>query len=163
QDYIQLLFVANTLVVGMVALAISLIAGIFLVEVEWDSSSVELLRDYGSYLASFMLSLEIQIMNFFYRKVAVWTTERENHRTDTVFEDTLIAKLAVFQFVNSYASLFYIAFIQPFTTSGCTYSSCLDSLCQSLAIIFCTRLIIANTMEILLPRYRMKKKMEEVR
>ena len=36
-------------------------------------------------------------MNFFYRKVAVWTTERENHRTDTVFEDTLIAKLAVFQ------------------------------------------------------------------
>ena len=51
----------------------------------------------GSYVASFMLSLEIQIMNFFYRKVAVWTTERENHRTDTVFEDTLIAKLAVFQ------------------------------------------------------------------
>lgn len=51
----------------------------------------------GSYLASFLLSLEIQVMNFFYRKVAVWTTQRENHRTDTVFEDMLIAKLAVFQ------------------------------------------------------------------
>lgn len=51
----------------------------------------------GSYMASFLLSLEIQLMNFIYKKVAVWTTQRENHRTDTVFEDVLIAKLAVFQ------------------------------------------------------------------
>ena len=65
--------------------------------------------------------------------------------------------------MNSYASLFYIAFIQPFTASGCTYSSCLDSLCQSLAIIFCTRLVIANTVEIFLPRYKMKMKMKAVR
>eukprot|EP00904_Undaria_pinnatifida_P001081 jgi/Undpi1/10974/HiC_scaffold_30.g13275.m1 len=163
EDYYQLLLVANTLVIGMVALAIGLIAGIFILEVDWDSSSSSFLTDYGSYLASFLLSLEIQIMNFFYRKVAVWTTERENHRTDTVFEDTLIAKLAVFQFVNSYASLFYIAFVQPYTTTGCTYESCLDDLCQSLAIIFCTRLVIANTLEIFLPRYKMRQKMKEVR
>lgn len=163
EDYVQLMFVANTLVVGMVALAIALIAGIFVLEVNWDASYSTFLSTYGSYLASFMLSLEIQVMNFFYRKVAVWTTERENHRTDTVFEDTLIAKLAIFQFVNSYASLFYIAFIQPFTWSGCPYSSCLDSLCQSLAIIFCTRLVIANTVEIYLPRFKMKQKMKEER
>lgn len=48
-------------------------------------------------MCSFLLSVEIQIMNFVYRKVAVWTTERENHRTDTRFEDVLIVKLAVFQ------------------------------------------------------------------
>ncbi|CAN0394026.1 unnamed protein product, partial [Hapterophycus canaliculatus] len=51
----------------------------------------------GSYVASFLLSLEIQAMNFIYKNVAIWTTHRENHRTDTVFEDVLIAKLAVFQ------------------------------------------------------------------
>lgn len=66
------------------------------------------------------------------------------------------------QFVNSYASLFYIAFVQPFT-SGCSYDSCLDSLCESLAIIFCTRLVIANTVEIYLPRFLMKRKLEKVR
>ncbi|CAM9404304.1 unnamed protein product [Ectocarpus sp. 13 AM-2016] len=157
EEYYQLLVVANTLVVSMMALAIALIAVIFVLEIEWDESSSAFLNDYGSYLASFLLSLEIQVMNFLYKKVAVWTTKRENHRTDTIFEDMLIAKLAVFQFVNSYASLFYIAFVQPFTT-GCSYESCLDSLCQSLAIIFCTRLAIANTVEIYLPRYLMMKK-----
>lgn len=69
---------------------------------------------------------------------------------------------ALLQFVNSYASLFYIAFIEPFTT-GCPYDSCLDNLCQSLAIIFCTRLVIANTAEVYLPRFMMKRKLAKVR
>lgn len=37
---------------------------------------------------------------------------QENHRTDTAYEDNLIAKTFMFQFVNSYASLAYIAFIK---------------------------------------------------
>lgn len=37
---------------------------------------------------------------------------QENHRTDTEYEDNLIAKTFMFQFVNSYASLVYIAFIK---------------------------------------------------
>ena len=69
---------------------------------------------------------------------------------------------AVSQFVNSYVSLFYIAFVEPFTT-GCSYDSCLDSLCQSLGIIFCTRLFIANTIEVYLPRHRMRTKAKKVR
>ena len=51
----------------------------------------------GSYLTSILLSGEIWILETVYRRVAVRTTEAENHRTDTVFEDVLIAKLAVFQ------------------------------------------------------------------
>lgn len=50
----------------------------------------------GSYLASFLLSIEIQVMNYFYKNLAVLTTKWENHRTDTIFEDVLIAKLAIF-------------------------------------------------------------------
>ncbi|CAM9478748.1 unnamed protein product, partial [Ascophyllum nodosum] len=96
EEYIQLMVLANVLVIGMLATAIALVAGIFLLEVEWDESSISFFSSYGSYLGSFLLSLEIQIMNFFYKKVAIWTTSRENHRTDTVFEDVLIAKLAVF-------------------------------------------------------------------
>lgn len=33
-------------------------------------------------------------------------------RTDTDYDDALIAKLYVFMFVNSYAALFFIAFIK---------------------------------------------------
>ena len=36
----------------------------------------------------------------------------ENHRTQTKFNDALIFKLFAFQFVNSYASCFYIAFFR---------------------------------------------------
>ena len=34
-----------------------------------------------------------------------------HHATQTNFEDSLIAKSFTFQFVNAYASLFYVAFI----------------------------------------------------
>ena len=36
----------------------------------------------------------------------------ENHRTQTKYDDALIFKLFAFQFVNSYASCFYIAFFR---------------------------------------------------
>lgn len=65
------------------------------------------------------------------------------------------------QFFNSYVSLFYIAFVEPFTTS-CTYDSCLNSLCQSLGIIFCVRLLVANTIEVYLPRLKMRYKAKKV-
>ena len=34
--------------------------------------------------------------------------------TDTEYEDALIGKTFVFMFVNSFAALFYIAFVKPF-------------------------------------------------
>ena len=36
----------------------------------------------------------------------------ENHRTQTQYNDSLIVKLFAFQFVNTYTSLFYIAFFR---------------------------------------------------
>ena len=36
----------------------------------------------------------------------------ELHRTTTEYEDSLITKLYIFQFVNFYASIFYIAFFR---------------------------------------------------
>ena len=36
----------------------------------------------------------------------------ENHRTQTQYDDALIIKLFAFQFANSYASCFYIAFFR---------------------------------------------------
>lgn len=39
-------------------------------------------------------------------------TEWENHRTQTAFENNLIVKIFLFYFVNSYTSLYYIAFFK---------------------------------------------------
>lgn len=48
-------------------------------------------------VASLANSLQIQVFNFFYSQLADYLTERENHRTDTEFEDSMIAKTFLFQ------------------------------------------------------------------
>jgi hypothetical protein len=53
----------------------------------------------------------------------------------------MIAKLFIFQFVNSYASFFYLAFIAE-NTGDCPLSGCMPSLAINLAIIFGIRYLI---------------------
>lgn len=42
--------------------------------------------------------------------VAEYLTELEYHRTQTEFDDSLILKIYLLEFINYYASIFYIAF-----------------------------------------------------
>lgn len=41
----------------------------------------------------------------------------EIHRTENDYENALTLKMFLFQFVNFYASIFYIAFIKPWLTN----------------------------------------------
>lgn len=74
-------------------------------------------------------------MNFVYSDIAITLTERENHRTETEFEDSLIAKLFAFQFVNSYASFFYVAFIKSLAGDPCE-GTCMAELSTAIGVIF---------------------------
>lgn len=47
QEYVQLMVVANTLVVAMLALTIALVTGIFVLEVEWGQSKSRILSEGG--------------------------------------------------------------------------------------------------------------------
>lgn len=47
-----------------------------------------------------------------YTKLAYMLTQWEMHRTQTEFEDNLIFKVFIFQFVNFYSSIIYIAFFK---------------------------------------------------
>lgn len=42
----------------------------------------------------------------------MWLTEQELPRTQSEFEDSLTLKMYLLQFVNHYASIFYIAFFK---------------------------------------------------
>mmetsp|Transcript_24137 Transcript_24137/g.33847 ORF Transcript_24137/g.33847 Transcript_24137/m.33847 type:complete len:693 (+) Transcript_24137:62-2140(+) len=66
----------------------------------------------GGIIVGCVNSMFIMTMNQVYRRVAMWLTEWENYRTDSEFENAFIIKNFVFQFVNSYISLFYIAFLK---------------------------------------------------
>uniref|UniRef100_A0AC35F864 Anoctamin n=1 Tax=Panagrolaimus sp. PS1159 TaxID=55785 RepID=A0AC35F864_9BILA len=54
----------------------------------------------------------ILIMNYAYTQLALKLTDWECPKTQTEFDDSYTVKVFLFQFVNYYASLFYIAFIK---------------------------------------------------
>ena len=104
----------------------------------------------ASYVASAMTTALILIMNTIYQTVAKKLTDHGNHRTDTQYEDALSAKIFVFQFLNSYASFFFIAFVAPFIRPSqnnpknfpgqCGAKTCMQPLAINLGIIFGMRL-----------------------
>ena len=54
----------------------------------------------------------IMVFNYIYELIAIFLTEKELHRTQTGYDDALTLKIYLFQFVNYYASIFYIAFFK---------------------------------------------------
>ena len=72
------------------------------------------LRSTSSTIASIVNAIQIQAFNLLYQSFAVKLTDMENHRTYTGYEDSMIAKQFLFQFVNSYASFVFIAFVAKY-------------------------------------------------
>lgn len=113
------------------------------------------------YITSIINAVQIQIMNYVYSHMAVWLTNRENHRTSSAYDNSLILKLAVFQCLNSYFGLVYIAAIKNnITIAGerqyCKKNAdgepdCMGELQSQLAILMLTRLLMGNFTEYLLP------------
>jgi len=58
-------------------------------------------------------SVMIIIFDAIYKKVSQFGNDWENHRTDQDYQNNMIAKSFVFRFVNSFASLFFLAFVRP--------------------------------------------------
>ena len=102
----------------------------------------ELVRRYSPYVASItgaLINLVVIIaLSSLYERLAIWLTDYgkqtifeflqnltfsssgiviliilEIHRTEKDYENALTLKMFLFQFVNFYASIFYIAFIKP--------------------------------------------------
>jgi len=108
-------------------------------------------------------SLFIQITNQLYKRVALWLNNKENHRTDSAFTDSLISKIFLFQFVNSYVSFFYIAFVKGTGVVVLGYAqeclaavtggppNCMYELNKQLSWIFIFQILIGNLLEVVLP------------
>jgi hypothetical protein len=90
-------------------------------------------------------------------------TSVENHKTDSAYFNALISKNFLFKFINSYNSLFYIAFFRQFEENAqlsCsrivnpadpTQRSCLYELAYQLGILFGTMIVVNNLLEVLFP------------
>ena len=62
--------------------------------------------------------MTIIFFNHFYAGFAERLTTWENHRTENEHKDAMVLKLFVFQFVNSYFSLYLSAFVKPFSVAS---------------------------------------------
>ena len=52
----------------------------------------------------------ISILNIIYKKIANLFVKWENHRLQSDYDDSLISSIFIFQFINSYITLLYLAF-----------------------------------------------------
>jgi anoctamin-10/anoctamin-7 len=138
---------------SLIMLVIGVLASIYVVRAALAPS----MGSDAQTIASVLNAIQIQFFNFVYTLVADALAERENHRTDTEFEDSMVVKLFVFQFVNSYSSFFYLAFVASQTSpdddaiADCSGSNCMEPLAINLAVIFGSRLATSNLTELLIP------------
>ena len=132
----------------MILLVIGCVSFIFFLQVLFTRSRNPIVQGLGSTFASVLNAIQIQVLNIIYEKIAVSLTQNENYRTDTAYEDSLISKLFSFQFVNSYASFYYLAFIKYHVVKKrCADTECsiMYELGSNLAIVFFTRLAVSKT------------------
>ncbi|CAG9782709.1 unnamed protein product [Diatraea saccharalis] len=107
----------------------------------------------------------ICVFNYIYQYLAEWLTEKELLRTQTEFDDSLTLKIYLLQFVNYYASIFYIAFFKGkyvgrpgdyvrlfgHRQEECAPGGCLLELSIQLAIIMIGKQFINTIVEMMMP------------
>ncbi|TMW66417.1 hypothetical protein Poli38472_004182 [Pythium oligandrum] len=104
----------------------------------------------GAMVAAFANVVQITVMGKIYNYIAIYLVDQENHRTDVEYENSLIIKTVIFQFVNNYAALFYVAFIKE-GVEGCA-TTCMWELQYTYATVYLSRLFTSNMSEVAIPR-----------
>jgi anoctamin-8 len=94
-----------------------------------------------SWIPNIIFALVINILDSVYFRLAVRLNDGENHAYELVHENQLVSKLVVFQFVNSFLSLFYLAFI----------AGDMAKLQEQLIALLITRQVTGNLGETVLP------------
>ncbi|XP_053570240.1 anoctamin-10 [Bombina bombina] len=119
---------------------------------EYNNEEQSQLSSLMLFVPSIIYAVVIEIMNRIYRYAAEFLTSWENHRLESSYQNHLVLKVLVFNIVNCFASLFYIAFIM------CD----LKLLRQSLATLLITSQILNQFAETVLPYWLQKRHKKKV-
>ncbi|CAF2083690.1 unnamed protein product [Rotaria magnacalcarata] len=160
-----------SIVLLMVLLVLAVVAGIVVYRLSVSAAFNSIDREMWVYrwkpiivpITGALINLIIiLILQYFYEILAIWLTNVELHRTDKSYEASLTIKMFLFQFVNYYASIFYIALIKPliiykptyldrysraFRLEECDVSGCVWELSIQLMIIMVGKQLISNIWE----------------
>uniref|UniRef100_A0A0N5A4W3 Anoctamin n=1 Tax=Parastrongyloides trichosuri TaxID=131310 RepID=A0A0N5A4W3_PARTI len=173
------LFFSGVSFLFIVALALAFILGILVYRMllmgtfhSYEKSDFR--HQYGMWIifitTAIMNLLFIIIMNLVYHKVAYKLTIWECPRTDSEFDNSYTLKVFLFEFVNNYASLFYIAFVKGkfsgvpgnidrefririggYRVENCDATGCMAELMIQLFVIMCGSQISYSILELISP------------
>ena len=132
-------------------------------QIEFQSIGVP--SQFSATCASVLNTVQIMIFKYIYSFISTALNNFENHRTQTEFEDSMISKLTIFSFFNSYISFFYIAFVAGNITvtgpdgvddgaagsSQCGLTGCMGMLSENLLIVLVTSLSSDKLVEFVVP------------
>ena len=157
---------STTVISTLILMVLGAVSGIYVMKFVLTKP----LGSSASTLASIVNTVQINVFNYIYSNVARLIVENENHRTETEFADSLVSKLFCFQFVNSFASFFYIAFIaaylepnpgtDPDFLGQCGYYNCMQPLAVNLGILFGSRITINNLTSLLTTLYASRSRIK---
>jgi hypothetical protein len=68
----------------------------------------------GALVGSIVHSILIILTSMVYRNLATTLNDLENHRTDVKYENSLIFKVFIFEFINNFLAMFWIAFLDQY-------------------------------------------------
>jgi hypothetical protein len=143
-EFLFRIFISTNIISVLIVVVLAVVAGIFLLRIILSSTSALTVGgvQLGGIITALINAVQIQVLNAIYNTVAIRLTEYENHRTNTAYEDALIGKTFIFQFVNSFSSLFYIAFVKPYIQylDPCIGNDILFGLLWTFFIFFVARL-----------------------
>jgi hypothetical protein len=111
---------------------------------------------YAEFISSAVNAAQVTVMNAAYTYLAGFLAWWENPATPSEFENSLIFKNALFQLLNTFASLFYIAFVKASvdfqgTSQPCLRDNCLLELQEQLIVFIFLMIFFEVVFALLLP------------
>ena len=127
-------FISNCVLIFMICLVLFIIYYLFRLKAHLVNGDINHDFKIGIFIAS-INGFQIKIMNLIYYYIAYHLNNWENHSKISTKNNSLASKLILFDFVNSYSALFYIAFIKPYK-EGCINNNCLKEMEMQIYTIF---------------------------
>ncbi|KAJ0059053.1 hypothetical protein NL108_007290 [Boleophthalmus pectinirostris] len=130
-----------SLPVCLLCLCFVFLAMLLCLELQEVVMEIQELPSITRFIPKILLAITVTICDEVYKKIAYWLNDMENYRLQSAYENNLIIKMVFFEFINSYLSLFYIAF----------YLKDMERLKEMLATLLIFRQFLQNIKEVLQP------------
>lgn len=92
-----------------------------------------------TFIFAMLIAVMIQVNSAWYFLIARWLNDQENYRTETDYEDNLVAKLIFFEVLNSFGAAAFIAYAKEWVFDSC-YVNCFVDLRTLLYAIMIVRI-----------------------